>query len=415
MGFFQICSGVILLQLSKSAKDVPDAALFSGDLDQVRTVAEQEEPEYEPKADAIRGAAAIIRRFSTPRQKNEAAEARRVHEERLKDQMEPIGENERVEWDGLKRRKTVIDVSREGTQRRKTMHPPWGMARFPDDDDQTQHDGTRPDLTDTLQGRNQDALTPNYPKSWFSRGSRPNSPMHPTALTEISLPPYRSHDTPKTANFALDQDGATAASHTFGSSQSLHAHGGDGTVDDLSQQLPRPTSSLAPTPPPHATRRQFSFQNVLHWRKSDASGDHHQAGRPSSRVGLGSRQGTRELLKPTINITGTEEERLGLVKGDSTSQLPITEDTLDEEDWELKKEHAAAFGTSTPPRTRSDIEAETETESERHEMERQKWLMSGIPPDYHSAGHSTMPSDDHDGSDGRAGKDRGDHHDGAFV
>jgi len=50
MGFFQICAGVVLLQLSKSAKNVPDAEVFRGDLDQVRTVAEQEEPEYEPKA-----------------------------------------------------------------------------------------------------------------------------------------------------------------------------------------------------------------------------------------------------------------------------------------------------------------------------------------------------------------------------
>jgi len=50
MGFLQICAGVVLLQLSKSAKNVPDAEVFRGDLDQVRTVAEQEEPESEPKA-----------------------------------------------------------------------------------------------------------------------------------------------------------------------------------------------------------------------------------------------------------------------------------------------------------------------------------------------------------------------------
>src|ERR1700759_3682715 len=60
-GFLTICSGVVLLQLSKSAKDVPDTAVFTGDLDQVRTVAEQEEPEYEPRADTMRGTAAIIR------------------------------------------------------------------------------------------------------------------------------------------------------------------------------------------------------------------------------------------------------------------------------------------------------------------------------------------------------------------
>ena len=63
LGFLVICCGVILLQLSKSAKDVPDAAIFKGDLDQVREVAEQQESETEPKADAIRGTAAIIRRL----------------------------------------------------------------------------------------------------------------------------------------------------------------------------------------------------------------------------------------------------------------------------------------------------------------------------------------------------------------
>ncbi|CAG8159383.1 unnamed protein product [Penicillium nalgiovense] len=62
IGFLQICAGVVLLQLSKSAKDVPDAAIFKGDLDQIREVAEVEEPESEPKADSIRGAASITKR-----------------------------------------------------------------------------------------------------------------------------------------------------------------------------------------------------------------------------------------------------------------------------------------------------------------------------------------------------------------
>src|SRR5271169_257446 len=92
MGFLVICSGVVLLQLSKSAKDVPDVAVFTGDLDQVRTIAEQEQPETEPKADAIRGAAAIVRRISVARQKMEMDEARRLHEDRLRD-LEPIGED----------------------------------------------------------------------------------------------------------------------------------------------------------------------------------------------------------------------------------------------------------------------------------------------------------------------------------
>lgn len=87
LGFLQICAGVVLLQLSKSAKELPDAAVFKGDLDQVREVASMHEPESEPKADSIRGAAAIVRQLSTKRQHDEQEEVnnrvvlRPVHEE----------------------------------------------------------------------------------------------------------------------------------------------------------------------------------------------------------------------------------------------------------------------------------------------------------------------------------------------
>lgn len=130
MGFFQICSGVVLLQLSKSAKDVPDAAVFKGDLDQVRTVAEQEEPEYEPRADAIRGGSAILRSLSTARSHRELQEAKRIKEEH----MQIIGEGETVEFDGIRRRKTVLDPNRPptrtGTAVTRTNHPPLGMTHF---------------------------------------------------------------------------------------------------------------------------------------------------------------------------------------------------------------------------------------------------------------------------------------------
>src|SRR4051794_351221 len=128
MGFLQICAGVVLLQLSKSAKDVPDAAVFSGDLDQVRTVAEQEEPEYEPRADTIRGGASILRSLSSARTQKEAEEAKRIHEEMT---MSSIGEDEEVEWDGLRRRKTMVATGHHGLRRQKTLHPPLGMTHFP--------------------------------------------------------------------------------------------------------------------------------------------------------------------------------------------------------------------------------------------------------------------------------------------
>jgi hypothetical protein len=130
MGFLFICSGVVLLQLAKSSKDVPDAAVFKGDLDQVRTVAEQEEPESEPRADTIRGGAGIIRALSRVRTQRQADEVRRMHEEH----MEPIGEGETVEWDGLRRRKTISTAHTTSVRRTKTIHPPLGMSHFPDDD-----------------------------------------------------------------------------------------------------------------------------------------------------------------------------------------------------------------------------------------------------------------------------------------
>ena len=132
MGFLQICSGVILLQLSKSAKDVPDAAVFKGDLDQVRTVAEQEEPEYEPRADTIRGGGALLRSISKMRTKRQEEEVKRIHDET----MSPIRENEVVEWDGLRRRKTIVEPGQTpALQRQRTIHPPLGMSHFPEDDD----------------------------------------------------------------------------------------------------------------------------------------------------------------------------------------------------------------------------------------------------------------------------------------
>lgn len=155
MGFLQICAGVILLQLSKSAKNVPDTEVFRGDLDQVRTVAEQEEDEFEPKAgkkssllqiemalvadpyylDAIRGAAAIIRRFSVVRQEKEAAEAHRILDERMRETQIQHLAAPMNEWDDPRRR---IPSGRDsgGRPRRRnttaTAHPPLGLTRIPD-------------------------------------------------------------------------------------------------------------------------------------------------------------------------------------------------------------------------------------------------------------------------------------------
>ncbi|KAI5812747.1 magnesium transporter NIPA-domain-containing protein [Pyronema omphalodes] len=130
MGFLQICSGVVLLQLSKSSKNVPDTEIFRGDLDQIRTVAEQSEPESEPKADAIRGTAAIIRRLSVARQQAEVDEALRIRRELMR----PATADEQLEWDGVRRRATW-NSTRRNTLSGHHAPPPIHMARIPDEEE----------------------------------------------------------------------------------------------------------------------------------------------------------------------------------------------------------------------------------------------------------------------------------------
>lgn len=437
MGFLQICSGVVLLQLSKSAKDVPDAAVFSGDLDQVRTVAEQEQPESEPKADAIRGAAAIIRRLSNSRQMKEVAEAKRIHEERLKDQMEPIGENERVEWDGLKRRKTLINSPRRGLERRKTLHPPLGMAYFPDEDGEDQN--SRPDSSQNEHRKFSGGFMNSFRRSspsTISRGqstshglrnSNARSPLHPVTLSEISLPPYQNNDTPIIEKFAPHPDETMEMSHVHGTSQDPSHIGGDGATDHgrlspeynrkpikwADQDDLRPSSSLAPTPPPHTAKRQFSFQNVFR-RKSDARPES-STGRPTSRLGLGSRHGSRERIKPGRK-SGTEEERLGLVTGDSNSTLPLPGYTSEDEDWgfaERHKDPPPPPATSPPPIPEEEKDPD---DSDDYAIERQKWIDSGISPARRGPRPPSHEQDesDEDEDEGRS-KEMGGRPGGAFI
>ena len=392
LGFLQICAGVVLLQLSKSAKDVPDAAVFKGDLDQVRTVAEQEEPESEPKADAIRGAAAIVRRFSTARQKMEAAEAKRVHEERLKDQMEPIGENEHVEWDGLKRRKTLLSSHSPDLQRRKTLHPPLGMTHFPNEEDLE----SRPSTTDvygsggfhggfmdSIKKRAQSTIYQGQKKNLGAGTPDSRSPMHPVALTEIAIPGHTGEETPGTAY--PPTDGAMELSHVYGLPPGLERRG-DGSTEarytsapghisysnDVGRDRADSRSSLAPHPPPHSAKRQFSFQNVFHRHspKPDAPPfeSSHAATRPIPRKSLSSRQGSKDHNIPGIK-SATEEERLGLVKGDSSAMLPLPDYPSDEEDWQLERSRK---GGGAPPITASPI-TEEEKEVEDYERRRQSW------------------------------------------
>lgn len=424
LGFLQICAGVVLLQLSKSAKDVPDAAVFKGDLDQVRTVAEQEEPETEPKADAIRGAAAIIRNISHSRRKVEAEEAKKVHEMRMKDQMEPIGENEQVEWDGLRRRKTVIDPSIGSVQRRKTQHPPLGMAHFPDDDDGASDD--RPSSSDVFgsgSGLNRGFFN-SFRRHASTNFSARKGKSLSTGAPALSEPISPGRDpTPPTAQVL----GAMEMDHVYGLPPSLrdtdnkphfdasteYTGAGGKPISWADSVETRPThssgSTLAPpAPPPHGgAKRQFSFTNPFHRHKpdhptSETTPDFSR--RPSSRLGLSSRgsntaSGSKDHSIPIPNIkSATEEERLGLVKGDSRNipddsssrgYMDVNEDDEedddddDDDDWQLEGKPMA--GSSRVHGHVPLIQEEKESDSSgRSSLE--GYMQRAPPPRYDTGG-----------------------------
>lgn len=430
MGFLTICSGVVLLQLSKSAKDVPDAAVFTGDLDQIHTIAEQEQPETEPKADAIRGAAALLRRFSNTRQKMEVEELRRLHEEKLREALEPVSEDGQpiYEWDGLRRRKTMLGSQRSRAltspsptpfapthpyrtptlaQTTPQIHPPLGMSHFPTEEELAERDrpgspGALSSIVGTIRGRARSILLPGHPDFRGDTSTNPKvqSPMHPVQLTEISVPAQKAGETPAGSpygDYGLPTIGKTAYGGAGDDSGSMTSStrkiqwGGDNRQvsqgSDGSQPLGPP-----PTPPPHGTaRRQFSFQNVFRRHQpqhnplvhdddiQESSSSHHQpfqtqATRPVSRPGIlsiGSSMRGRGYSSPLVK-GATEEERLGLVKGDSSTQsLPtiqhydtlgendsiITDDSVMPEFYTDDKDLETRYGrgiTYSPPRRGSD-------------------------------------------------------------
>lgn len=317
MGFFVICSGVVLLQLSKSAKDVPDAAIFKGDLDQVREVAEQEASETEPKADAIRGAASIIRRLSTPRRNMEQMEAKRLREEKLAEHLEPLKENEIAEWDGLRRRKTIIGTGPTSSPivRRKTIHPPLGLTHFPEEASPDRNYRENRAFLDTVRERANTMFTTRnkHDDSISVSIDDAQSPVNPVALTDIRFP--KSND---------------------GSSPALPY--GPGSLEEAQERIygypvasrkpiPSPRSKPLPASPmpsdaglqaPSDAKRQFSFSNFLrHSRQSGHSSDHQP--RPPTAHSYAERKAAKNA---------TEEERLGLVTGDSA--LPLMADSSPE-------------------------------------------------------------------------------------
>lgn len=402
MGFLTICAGVVLLQLSKSAKDVPDTAVFAGDLDQIHTIAEQEQPETEPKADAIRGAAAIVRRFSTARQKMEEQEFRRLREEKESERLAPVSEDGQqvYEWDGLRRRRTTMGSTRSRAMTSpspaNTPHLPLGRSRFPTEEELEEErnrqmsPGALSSIVGTIRSRARTVLLPGHPDF---QGDQPvQSPMHPVQLTNIAVPGQKYGN--EASPYGASRD------HVYGLPDSLRKteYGGAASIASGSTgrriqftETPKPSDSVAslapPTPPPHGevptARRQFSFQNVF--RRHQADGTQDQAlpstqSPPPPRHGLGLR-GYSDRQVQVKNAT--EEERLGLVQGDSRS-LPILPqyDEYDDDDESVddafaddKREQRYGRGiTNSLPRRGSH---DKETEYDDYDSSRRRWDGSG--------------------------------------
>lgn len=386
MGFLVICAGVVLLQLSKSAKDVPDAQVFTGDMDGIRTIAEQEQPESEPKADAIRGTAAIIRRISQSRARREAAEAKRIHEDKMKDQMEPINENERVEWDGLKRRKTTLGSRSGELHRRKTLHPPLGLTYFPDE---VENGSTRPDSGDS------NHFSRGFMNSFRRRKGQSGSVPQASTNFVAEMPdtgydagqPVRFADVPPYEN--MDETntrypgGSMEMTHVYGLPPGLKKPAADHPSDTAAlhnrpimwaadvEDHARPKSSLTSdfkfvAPQPNTAKRQFSFQKVF-GRNNKPESTTSDSVRPHSRLGIGSRHSSKEHSFPGIK-QATEEERLGLARGDSSHMLPLPDYQSDDDEALFERPRKAVSSSA--------LLIQEEKELEDGDEERRRWRSS---------------------------------------
>ncbi|KGO64972.1 Magnesium transporter NIPA [Penicillium italicum] len=305
IGFMQICAGVVLLQLSKSAKDVPDAAIFKGDLDQIREVAAVQEPESEPKADSIH-------------------EPRRFFHDKHEDTLNVPGANEIIEWDGLRRRKTVIGegptMTRPITPRTPSVrqqHPPWGMSRLPIDENEEDHPPSTNQTGHSFMG---------------NILSRATSVLHPSQWKAVNT------EDEKLSDVNAQSVGMTDLIHQRGNADTeYHGAGMAGGLEaPFNENYPRsdtPRSiswadkkpeTLAPEPLASTTRRQFSFNSMIGRTKTDSES--------SVKPTPGSPRGIlrRTHLVADMRKSATEEESLGLVHGDSRHSLP-EEEPLNEE------------------------------------------------------------------------------------
>lgn len=261
--------------------------------------------------------------------------------------MQPIGENEEYEWDGLRRRKTVSSGG-GSISRRRTIHPPLGMSHFPDEISEPDSE-VHPGFFGRI-GRKTHTPIGSQSKRRSGHSPVPLSNVSPTkGSTDLSqehvyglpsgLRKHEEHEDDTSYKGAASSDGP-------------HIHFvGDAAADARDRGSSIGSSLAPPRPPPHAhgNRRQFSFQNVFHRRRDGEEREGEDADRPISRGALSfaSKSSNREY--PTGDQT-TEEERLGLVHGDSSKKLPkYSELPEDDPEGHDSDEWQVTSGTSSSP------------------------------------------------------------------
>jgi len=385
-GFLTICSGVVLLQLSKSAKDVPDAAVFSGDLDQIHTIAEQAQPETEPKADAIRGTAAIIRRLSAAREKMELEELRRLREEKLQESLAPPSETgaPQYEWDGIRRRRTTTFGPRSMTAPSPTPthlapptpHPPLGWSRFPTEEELAQ--ANRPvspalsSLVGSIRSRARSVLLPGHPDFREQAPHKVQSPMHPVQLTSVAVAGAKPPSIPE-----YDSDGNGEGSGQGLSYSKRRVQTAGACSRNVSGGSDAGSGRLPPGSPGQSGRRQFSFQNMF---KRFHAHEHGGDGAVESGQWFAARGRATPRGYSSPQLKGaTEEEMLGLVKNDgNTKRVPAVRvyeyNDDDDDSTEYIDDKKTRYGrgithgySQSPPR--GEGSEKDEKEKEREELE----------------------------------------------
>ena len=248
--------------------------------------------------------------------------------------MQVIGEGEAVEFDGIRRRKTVLDPSRPptraGTIVTRTLHPPLGMTHFPSDDSDDDNSSFHPGFFERLRSR---------AKSNASRASHASS----SVVDMTHLPPIPTDGASDYVDPHTDKDSYNNAMHQDTSYKPHETHIQFAELPPVHNE----DNLYPPRPPHHMAKRQFSFQNVFHRNRGDSEASASGSRRPVSR---NSRKSSRDGSKAA---PGTEEERLGLVKGDSGHLMRVQSHGSDEmnppeynDDWGLGGRRADSPGFS---------------------------------------------------------------------